>query len=249
VGDEFSSRASLYGDSPDHVRGPDFVFMERFFRELGKIERALDVSSGAGHTAALLASFCQFVVALDISEGMLRETVRRYGYLGILPVMGDSENLPFEEGSFQVVTCRIAPHHFASVGDFLAEVRRVLASGGCAVVVDSTVPRVSFLDDFLNEMERLRDPTHVRSLTVSEWRDLIRDAGLTLAEEWTFRKRHDFESWLGRTRPSPEVKAKVRKMLLCAPDGVKRYLNLEVDQAGGIVSYEDEKTIFVLRKV
>ncbi|RMG60323.1 MAG: methyltransferase domain-containing protein [Deltaproteobacteria bacterium] len=248
VREEFSRRADLYGVSPDHVEGADLRFLDRYLSSRGVGERGLDVSTGAGHTAGVISRHCRVVVAFDISEGMLQEARERYGGEGIYFVQGDAESLPFRDGVFDVVTCRIAPHHFPQVERFVREVRRVLTRRGVAVIVDSTVPPLGDLDAFINRMEKLRDPTHVRSLTVFQWRNLFSRAGLRLLEEWTFRKRHDFPSWLDRTKPSPGAREEVISMLKGAPEEVKEYLRLEFSPAGEVLAYEDEKTLFVVAR-
>ena len=90
--------------------------------------------------------------------------------------MVDAEEIPYPDASFDLVTCRIAPHHFPDPAAFVRESARVLRSGGRFVLVDSTVPDGD-AGVFFNRFETLRDPSHVRSLTVDEWQGLIAAAG------------------------------------------------------------------------
>ncbi len=142
------------------------------------------------------------------------------------------------------MTCRIAPHHFHDVGAFLREAGRVLAKGGFFLLIDSTVPEAPALGDFLNEMEKLRDETHVRSLSVSEWERLIGGAGFRIVERRIFRKRHDFLPWLERTGPSRGRKESVMKMIMAADQPVREYYQFDI-RGGEILSYTDDKTLFV----
>lgn len=243
VGDSFGKRAKDYGTSSDHVAGEDLAFMEAFL-EKKVFDAALDVSTGAGHTAGLLKKRCGAVFAVDIAFGMLAEARHRYGGGNISFVCGDSEHLPFACESFSLVTCRIAPHHFHDVGAFLREAGRVLAKGGFFLLIDSTVPEAPALGDFLNEMEKLRDETHVRSLSVSEWERLIGGAGFRIVERRVFRKRHDFLPWLERTGPSRGRKESVMKMIMAADQPVREYYQFDI-RGGEILSYTDDKTLFV----
>lgn len=246
VGDSFGKRAKDYGTSSDHVAGEDLAFMEAFL-ENKVIDAALDVSTGAGHTAGLLKKRCGVVFAVDIAFGMLAEAKHRYGGGNISFVCGDSEHLPFARESFSLVTCRIAPHHFHDVGAFLGEAGRVLAKGGFFLLIDSTVPEAPALGGFLNEMEKLRDETHVLSLSVSAWERLINGAGLRIVERRVFRKRHDFLPWLERTGPSRDRKEAVIEMIMAADQPVREYYQFEI-RGGEILSYTDDKTLFVCVK-
>jgi ubiquinone/menaquinone biosynthesis C-methylase UbiE len=130
-----------------------------------------------------------------------------------------AEALPFEDESFDLVTCRIAPHHFDSIPQFLAEVHRVLKPGGMFALVDNVVPAGS-VGDYVNAFERFRDPSHLRAWTMEEWRDALTAAGLPPTHEEQIDKTMDFASWAARyddtmknllramlTQVTPEVKA------------------------------------------
>src|SRR5207247_2394806 len=126
------------------------------------------------------------VVGLDVSEGMLgkaREQARAAGVRNVRFQAGAAEALPFPDASFDLVTCRVAPHHFVSVPKFVAETRRVLRAGGRLLVADTAVPDGSKeVDEWQNRVEALRDPSHVRNFTPSEWRKFVTAAGLELEE-------------------------------------------------------------------
>ena len=88
----------------------------------------------------------------------------------------DAEDLPFADASFDLVTCRIAPHHFQHIDRFLAESHRVLRDGGVLAVVDNVVP-AGDAGDYVNAFEKLRDPSHHRALALDEWMDAFAAAG------------------------------------------------------------------------
>jgi ubiquinone/menaquinone biosynthesis C-methylase UbiE len=145
----------------------------------------LDIATGTGFTALAFAPHVQSVVGLDVSTGMLAEARKQQQQQGLTNVTwleGAAEALPFPEASFSMVTCRVAPHHFDSVPQFLAEVARVLQPGGRLLLADTSVPdNEDELSRWQNHVEKLRDPSHVRNLTPQQWRQAIETAGLRVA--------------------------------------------------------------------
>lgn len=144
--------------------------------------RLLDVATGAGFTAFGFAPHVRQVVGLDVSPGMLAQA-RAKGIANALFEEGSAEAIPFPDESFDLVTCRIAPHHFDSVPAFLREAHRVLVRGGRLLVADTTVPdNAPELAAWQHRVEALRDPSHVRNYTLSQWRAFVDDAGFRLEQ-------------------------------------------------------------------
>jgi len=121
-------------------------------------------------------------------------------------VVCPAERLPFADGSFDVVACRIAAHHFADVASAVREMARVSRR---LVVIEDTL----YADERVEEAERLRDPTHVRSYSEPEWRGFIEAAGLTVERVERFGKRHPIEPWFDRVGCTGETAARVRELL------------------------------------
>ncbi|MBA2442543.1 MAG: methyltransferase domain-containing protein [Rubrobacter sp.] len=99
-------------------------------------KRVLDVGTGAGLLALLYAGLGHEVTGLDFSGAMLSEARARSGRHGLLAefVLGDAEALPFESGSFDVVTNRIVIWALPEPGVAVREWARVLAPGGRLVL-------------------------------------------------------------------------------------------------------------------
>src|SRR4029077_5071921 len=182
----------------------------------------LDVATGAGHTAYAFAPHVARVWASDITDEMLalvRGEIAKRKLANMRTTHAKAEALPFEDAVFDLVTCRIAPHHFDSIPDFLGEVHRTLKTNGMVALVDHVVPAGS-VGDYVNAFERLRDPSHLRAWTMEEWRSALDRAGLQTTHEEQIYKTMEFKSWAARydtimqallramlTEVAPEVKA------------------------------------------
>src|SRR5262249_52611333 len=121
-------------------------------------------------------------------------------------VVAHAEDLPFDDGSFDVVVTRIAAHHFADVRGAVEEFARV---SNAVVVVEDML----FRTEDEQQAEKLRDPSHVRSLSPEEWRELLVGAGLELEQELFFSKEHEFDEWLARTGCAGADAERVRELL------------------------------------
>jgi SAM-dependent methyltransferase len=121
-------------------------------------------------------------------------------------VVAPAEDLPFADGSFDVVTCRIAAHHFPDVRAAITEMARV--SNRLLVIEDNV-----FRGEHVEEAERLRDPTHVRCYSEDEWRDVITEAGFEVEQVERFDRRQSFDAWLQRVDTPPDAAARIRELL------------------------------------
>src|SRR5215212_12118050 len=177
MSDVWSERAQLYRESDAHRAGPDLDLIVEW---ADGCRTALDVATGGGHVARRLREAGLDVVSSDPAPGMRPDVICR------------AEDLPFADGSFDVVVTRIAPHDFDDVAAAVAELARV---SGDLVVVEDTL----YVSEQVEEAERLRDPTHVRSYSEQEWRSFLEAAGLEVEQVESFVKRHPLEEWLSRS--------------------------------------------------
>ena len=232
VEQQFGAHAKAYATSAVHAKGESLGRLV----ELAKPEphwRVIDVATGAGHTAAAFAPHVANVVAADITVEMLAEAARlaaKKGFLNVETVRAEADRLPFTGATFDLVTCRIAAHHFADPAAFVREAARVLKSGGLFALDDNIAPEPSMLPDFspadvvaaasaYNDFERARDPSHARALTVSEWLQHLAAAGLHV-EHWELMpKSMEFESWARRLGAPEAVVSDLSARLAAAGDG------------------------------
>ncbi|MDQ6919528.1 MAG: methyltransferase domain-containing protein [Candidatus Dormibacteraeota bacterium] len=159
----------------------------------------LDAATGTGNLALALAPHVSKVVGLDLTPEMLdqaRKVAAEQGIENVDWVVGNAEELPIDDASLDLWTCRVAAHHFHDLGRSLAEASRVLRPGGRLMVIDSSGPREA--RDHLHQVEMLRDPSHVRMYTVEEWIDWLEAAGFAIEETRLRRMEWEFEPWVTR---------------------------------------------------
>jgi SAM-dependent methyltransferase len=194
--DLWSERAALYRDSAAHREGPDLDVL------VGWAEggTALDVATGGGHLARRLRETGHEVVSCDPAPGMRADVVCH------------AEDLPFADGSFDVVACRIAAHHFADLRAAMSEMARV--SRSLVLVVDNL-----YGGEHTEEAERLRDPTHVRCYSEAEWRSVFAGVGLGVEDVRLFPARIELEPWLERAGCAGEEAKRVVELLRDRIDG------------------------------
>ncbi len=231
----FGAAAARYAASDYHAAGPDLAAMVEAASPRGD-ERVLDVGSGAGHTALAFAPRVREVVDLDLTQAMLDEAQRLAAARGVGNLrleQGDAMALPYTDASFDLVTCRQCAHHFERPDLALREVARVLRPGGRLVLVDSVAPEDPAQDTFLNAIELLRDPSHVRDQPVSRWMDLLEAAGLAGECLGRWRLALDFDDWVRRMATPPAVVAVLRGMLADATDGVRAGLGVRSGERAG----------------
>jgi ubiquinone/menaquinone biosynthesis C-methylase UbiE len=173
----FGARAEFYTRSAAHA-DPQILARVVEAAQPQTNWRVLDVATGAGHTAFALAPRVASVTAVDLTPEMLGEARKLAAELQLSNVrfeIADVHALPFVDGSFDLVTCRRAAHHFSNIHQALNEMHRVLAAGGRLVIDDRSVPEDDFIDKTMHELDRLHDESHVRQYRPSEWGRMLRE--------------------------------------------------------------------------
>jgi ubiquinone/menaquinone biosynthesis C-methylase UbiE len=220
VQEQFGAAAQGYVTSATHARGGDLRRLIELARPRGD-ERLLDVATGGGHTALAFAPHVREVVASDLTPRMLEAAeafIRGQGVTNVSFELADAEALPFEDASFDIVTSRIAPHHFPNPQRFVQEAARVLRPGGLFLLDDNMAPEDPELDAFMNRFEKWRDPSHVRACTAGQWRGWMEQAGLRVEQaDPLASKRYDFHDWVARVNAPESEQAALEAWLIAAP--------------------------------
>jgi ubiquinone/menaquinone biosynthesis C-methylase UbiE len=236
---QFGANAAKYATSRPHAKGASLTrLVEMVAPQADWV--AIDVATGAGHTALSFAPHIAHVVATDLTVQMLHvardlAAERKAGNISF--AVAQAEALPFSDNSLNLVTCRIAPHHFVDVQRFVSEVRRVLRPGGVFGLVDNVSPDAQIIAgtpdalataaDEYNAFEKLRDPSHVRCLTLDEWLGVIAQAGLAVREVELQEKPMVFESWASQMQASAEVKQELRRMVFSGSPAFQAFMRPE----------------------
>jgi ubiquinone/menaquinone biosynthesis C-methylase UbiE len=214
--EQFGRQAAFYSISAVHAQGDSLDFV-RELAALTGAERVLDVATGTGFTAFALAPAAASVVASDLTVQMLREARTIATDRDLLDVvsfaLAAAEALPFADAAFDVVTCRVAPHHFLDIRAAIGEWARVVRPGGRVIVADTVAPEDAAVAAFMNELELRRDPSHICDYTPSQWRAMLAGAGLTVRDERTGHTPLEFRDWVRRSGTPPEQVAALHRML------------------------------------
>ena len=216
VRESFTTQASAFAANPwvtDEQRIARLVSAAR----LTGAERALDIATGPGYIAEAFARNSRQVLGMDLTEAMLaiaRARTEEHGVKNISFRVGDAQNLPFDEGEFDVVVCRLALHHVQQPAKVVSGMARVCRSGGMVLVEDIYGSEHPARAAYQDRWEILSDPSHVRALTLSELLHIFRDAGL---ETETVSTADDLcpevERWMATTKVSAESAAEIRLLL------------------------------------
>jgi SAM-dependent methyltransferase len=224
---QFGRTAAAYVGSATHARGEDLDRIVALATEHGGT-RIVDVGTGVGHTLRRLAPSFQSAVGVDATREMLeagRGVLEGAGVTNALLVQANATALPIGSGSADVVASRLAAHHFADAAGAFREIARILRQGGLFVLVDNYAPDEPGLDRFINEIETLRDPSHVRNHTIRGWRELLERAGLeTTVDSDTAVTKLTTDDWLERSQTPPDRAEEVRRRLrAAAPSAVSAF--------------------------
>jgi SAM-dependent methyltransferase len=157
-----------------------------------------------------------------------REAAAR-GYGAIDTRLGAAEQLPFENGTFDLVVTRYSAHHWADVPRALAECARITAPAGRLIVIDVIAPETPILDTSLQVIEFLRDASHVRDYRASEWRTMQKSAGFAEPEIAGWKLSLDFDSWIARIGTPPARVAALKAVIADLPGEVRQYFQFTRD--------------------
>ncbi|MFA4955864.1 MAG: methyltransferase domain-containing protein [Candidatus Methanoperedens sp.] len=243
---QFGKQAEIYSKAN--------IFVDRF--HLSKIversgvkkkHRILDIATGSGFLALEFAKKGNFVVGCDITREMLlkaREKQKSSRLENLDLLLSDVESLPFPDQAFDIVSCRFAFHHFPNPEKALKEMRRVCRES--IVLVDGVSSQDYEKSRFHNEIEKMRDPSHVHINSLSEIQKMFVDIGAEIKDISHWDIPQDFEEWMKRAGTDEAKTRTIRRLMTesLADDSTGLRVRLE----NGILGFSYD-TIILIAKV
>lgn len=231
VQDQFGPRASAYVQSAVHAAGEDLDALEAVVQRAAPA-RAIDIGSGGGHVAYRLALHAASVMAVDLSAAMLAavaDAARARNLPNIETCLAPAERLPFADASFDFAASRFSAHHWRDFAAGVREARRVLKPGSTALFIDVVSPGVAAFDTHLQAIELLRDPSHIRDYTASEWAAALASAGFCVRRTQMRRLRMDYPTWVERMRTPDAHRLAIRSLQQHVSTETAAYYGIEPD--------------------
>jgi ubiquinone/menaquinone biosynthesis C-methylase UbiE len=211
--------------------------------------RVLDVACGPGFLTMAFATRCRNAVGVDATEpflAMARAEAEHRGLGNVEFRTGNAEQLPFGDGSFDLVACRAAFHHFARPERVLAEMSRVATSHGRLLIADMLTSGDPAKAEYHNRIERLCDPSHVRALMLAQFDQLFAAVGLAARFQAEVPIDMDFEEWLAHGGPDASTAAEIRTLMEASIETDR--CGLGVRRENGVIRFTYSTGVFVLER-
>jgi SAM-dependent methyltransferase len=230
--EQFTRQAASFARLPNHEAATQLLLD---MAGVGAVDEVLDVACGPGMVACAAATRARSVVGVDVTPAMLGQAQALQAKLGVANVswqLGDASRLPFEDGRFDAVLTRYSAHHFPDPDLVFAEMLRVARPGARVAIADLVLPKAPAAA--YDRMERLRDPSHVRTLSREELRAAAIAAGLRDLHVADYRFSIDLERLMRSSFPAPGDAERVRA-LFEADLGVNR-MGLGLRREAGMIA-------------
>lgn len=225
IRDQFSRQAEFFARSPE-LHGDAQLKPLIDAAQPQSHEAMIDLACGPGTVVTAFAPLVRRAVGVDATEAMLDEARRlaREKRLENIEWRASSVyDLPFADGSFDIVTCRFAFHHLQEPARAFAEMLRLCRGGGRVVLCDGVAPTDPEKAAAFNATERFRDPSTARFLTLSSLLDLFVAAGLSRPTTQPFHVTYAIEELVATSFPVNDDRATLRRMIeeLVATDALE----------------------------
>ncbi|MCX6644746.1 MAG: class I SAM-dependent methyltransferase [bacterium] len=236
--DDTSVRESRIETVKDHGAEPDILRIIEV-AEPQKDDLVLDLVTGLGHVARALAPYVKRVDAIDPDGAILKGAevlVENEHCTNIKLVGGSPYELPFKDGTYDIVTARMALRHLGNPMNVISEARRVLKPSGRLIIADSLAPPQPDLQAFLKNLFSNIDISHIRSFTLADLEDVlgIEDFDIEIIE--IYPKHNDFNAWTKRYAINESTVRMTTMVLLSASDRAKRHFRIQ-EENGKIISF------------
>ena len=242
---QYQDKSNAYLKSSVHAQGIEFEKIRELLQQHA-FKRVLDLGCGAGHVTYHIAPDVEKVIAYDLTSEMVDlvlEQAQARGLQNVSGQQGAAEKLDFEDQSLCGVISRYSAHHWHNVPQAMNEIYRVLKPLGKAIFIDILGNDQPILDTFLQSIELIRDPSHVRDYSLSEWARFAERAGFKIEQIEKQSLQLDFKHWVERMQTPTDAVATLHYLQHKASDLVKNYYQIQSDG-----SFQSEVMYLVLTK-
>ena len=244
---QYARQAQHYAESSLHRRGESLETVRRLAAATGS-DTVLDLGTGTGFTAFAMAADAARVIAADLTPEMLRQTQRLARERKLECTLAAAESLPFADNAIPVITCRYASHHFHDLPRALRELARVTQPKGRVVLCDVVAPESAEMVALMNQLEQLRDPTHVWNYPLSQWRqELLPAAGFVVQEVVRGKNPQLFSEWVHRAGTPRDAVEQLNQMFVSASEEAQQAFEVRRQGAEILFSW-DNATILAVKR-
>ena len=218
--EQFTKQAVPFSTAPG-IRDEEALRLLVEFAGAAPEDTVLDVACGPGLVVCAFAAVVRHATGIDVTPAMIergRALAAEKGLANVAWQVGDVLPLPYPDGAFSLVVSRFAFHHFPEPRAVLAEMKRVCTPGGRVVLVDVAASEDTAKAAAFNRMEKLRDPSHVRALTLAELEGLFAEVGLSAPRAKFYQLKSELEGLLERSFPEPGDAERIRRIFLDSLD-------------------------------
>ena len=247
--EQFNNQAKFYSSSKTFSTGESLDILSNLFNKK-KFESGLDIGTGAGFAAFELSKSCEKVEATDISEGMINEAKkimkeRKINNLNFN--ICSAEELNYSDKEFDIVTCRTAAHHFLDVEKFCSEVHRVLKDEGEFIIVDTITSDQIKLNNWHQEVELIRDKSHIKNLSLIEWKNILKISKFSFLDIIQSRVTMNLNDWMERSGTSDKDKKILKDKFQNSDEKIKSFFGIKI--LNNDISFYWPVGIFHLKKL
>ena len=247
--EQFNNQAKFYSSSKTFSAGESLDILSNLLNK-GKFESGLDIGTGAGFAAFELSKSCEKVEATDISEGMINEAKkimkeRKINNLNFN--ICSAEELNYRDKEFDIVTCRTAAHHFLDVEKFCSEVHRVLRDEGEFIIVDTITSDQIKLNNWHQEVELIRDKSHIKNLSLIEWKNILKISKFSFLDIIQSRVTMNLNDWMERSGTSDKDKNILKDKFQNSDEKMKSFFGIKILNSD--ISFYWPVGIFHLKKL
>ena len=228
--EQFNNQAKFYSSSKTFSTGESLDILSNLFNKK-KFKSGLDIGTGAGFAAFELSKSCEKVEATDISEGMINEAKkimkeRKINNLNFN--ICSAEELNYSDKEFDIVTCRTAAHHFLDVEKFCTEVHRVLKDEGVFIIVDTITSDQIKLNNWHQEVELIRDKSHIKNLSLIEWKSILKISKFSFLDIIQSRVTMNLNDWMERSGTSDKDKKILKDKFQNSDEKMKSFFGIKI---------------------